>query len=190
MIRAALAATGAALVLAACATPVTEAAPAAVPAVDMSHPLAFMFGEWVGEASGVGADRKPFQVTQTERVGPMLGGDLVLVEGTGYGADGAAAFNALGVISQTAAEGGWEIHSYNGGRAGTFPFEPKANGFVWSTPAGPNARMRYTATFTDGNWSQVGEYVAEGQDPVQTFQMQLTRTGDTDWPSAGAVTPN
>ena len=153
-----------------------------------NHPLSFMFGEWVGEASGVSADRTPYTITQTERVGPMLEGDVVVIEGRGYSETGETAFNAFAMVSPTGADGAWEMRSYTSGRAGTFPFEPKENGFVWSTPAGPNARMRYTATFADETWSQIGEYVVEGSKPRQVFEMNLVRTGQTTWPHGGAVT--
>ena len=46
--------------------------------------FAFMRGEWVGEAAGSSPDGTPYSVTQTERIGPLLGGDVLLVEGRGY----------------------------------------------------------------------------------------------------------
>ena len=153
-----------------------------------NHPLGFMFGEWVGTASGVGADRVPFTVTQTERVGPILDGYVVLVEGTGFRDNGEPAFNAFGAISCDA-EAMCEIRSYSDGRTGTFPFTITDTGYRWSIPAGPNAKMQYTATIDGNNWDQVGEFVRDGHDPVQTFQMSLKRIGDTDWPAAGAVDP-
>ncbi len=156
---------------------------------DADHALAFMFGEWVGEASGVGPDRKPFQLTQTERVGPMLGGDVVVIEGKGYTPEGGVAFNAFAVVSPAPDGENWEIRSYAQGLAGTFPFALNDNGYVWTTPAGPNAQMRYTATFDGDRWTEIGEYVAEGQPPVKTFTMSLTRTGSTDWPATGSVDP-
>lgn len=151
------------------------------------HPLSFMFGEWVGEASGIAPDRTPYTVTQTERVGPMLDGEVVVIEGKGYGDDGAAAFNAFAIVSPTGADGAWEMRSYTSGRAGTFPFEPTETGFVWSTPAGPNARMQYTATIVGDNWSQIGEYVPANGQARQMFEMNLTRIGPTDWPQADGV---
>lgn len=153
------------------------------------HPLSFMFGEWVGTASGVAPDGTSYSVVQTERVGPILDGEVVVIEGRGFGDNGATAFNAFAVVSRSGADGSWEIRSYANGRAGTFPFEPKADGFVWSTPAGPNAHMRYTATIEGDRWSQVGEYVAEGAEPRQVFEMDLTRVAQTTWPNGDPVDP-
>lgn len=152
------------------------------------HPLEFMFGEWVGSASGYSQDG-PFELTQTERVGPMLDGDAVVIEGRGYSDTGETVFNAFAIVSRTGPGDSWEMRSYTQGRAGTFPFELTENGYIWSVPAGPNARMIYTAVFDGDTWTQVGEYTpAEG--PVrQTFQMNLMRTAKTDWPSGNPVSP-
>ncbi len=164
-----------------------EAAPAIAEAVD--SPLSFLFGEWVGTAKGIGADRQPYVVVQTERVGPMLDGEVTVIEGRGYDADGSVQFNALAVVSRNSQTGEWEMRSYSGGNSGTFPFAPTGSGFQWSVQAGPGARMVYTATIADGKWDQIGEFVPEGGEPIQVFEMNLVRTGDTGWPAAGFVRP-
>jgi phage protein U len=48
--------------------------------------------------------------------------------------------------------------------------------------------IRYTATVTNGSWTEVGDYIAPGQPPRRFFTMTLTRVGDSDWPGAGGVT--
>jgi len=64
------------------------------------NPLSVMWGEWEGPANGIGPDRQPFSLTQTERAGPMLEGEITVVEGRGYDADGTVSFNAFGIISE------------------------------------------------------------------------------------------
>jgi hypothetical protein len=49
--------------------------------------------------------------------------------------------------------------------------------------------IRYTAVVKDGTWTEVGDRIAPGREPVRFFEMKLTRVGDSDWPSAGAVAP-
>lgn len=171
------------------AEPAPAAAPVAAGDAAESHPLAFLFGEWIGTAKGIGPDQQPYEVIQTERVGPMLDGAVTVIEGRGYGADGTLYFSAFAAVSRNNHTGSWEMRSYSGGNAGTFPFEPTETGFRWSTPAGPGARIVYTATVADGVWDQIGEYTPEGGEPLQVFEMNLTRTGDTDWPAAGYVAP-
>ena len=152
------------------------------------HPLAFMFGQWVGPATGQ-SQAGSFLITQTERVGPMLEGDIVVIEGRGYSDQEETMFNAFAVVSKTGKDGGWEMRSYAQGRAGTFPFTITDTGYVWSLPAGPNARMVYTATIEGDTWHQIGEYTPDAGAPRQVFEMSLTRTADTDWPRASAVSP-
>lgn len=150
--------------------------------------LDMLDGEWRGTAVIPGPDG-PRELVQTERVGSHLGGSIKVVEGRGYGPDGATEFNAMAVISYDEREGRYGFRSYAQGHSGDFPFEPTPDGFRWSTPAGPNARIEYVATVKDGVWHEVGDYVADGQPPRRYIEMRLTRVGDSDWPGAGAVSP-
>ncbi|WP_225421453.1 DUF1579 domain-containing protein [Sphingomonas parva] len=132
---------------------------------------------------------KRIDLTQTERVGSLLGGTVKLVEGRGYAADGTTAFNALGVISYDPATRAYAMQANAMGSSGTFPISVSATGFAWEIPAGPDARVRYTATIAGGEWHEIGEYVAGDRPPVKVFEMRLKRVGSTDWPAAGAVLP-
>jgi len=152
--------------------------------------LAFMRGVWAGPASGSTPDGGRFAVTQTERMGPMLGGDIIVIEGRGYNADGTTGFNALAVVSWDPQADRYELRSYAQGRAGTFELRLTADGYVWEIPAGPGAVVRFTATVTKDRWREVGEYLAAGKPPRQTFEMNLERVGDTDWPLGTPVAPS
>lgn len=148
-----------------------------------------MKGVWKGEAKGFGPGGVPFNVTQTERIGPLLGGDILVIEGTGYEADGKVAFNAFGVISWNAQTQGYEFRAYNGGRAGTFKMTPTETGAVWEMPAGPNANIVSTITIKDDTWHELQQYVAQGQPARTVVEMKLKRVGDSEWPAAGAIKP-
>jgi len=41
----------------------------------------------------------------------------------------------------------------------------------------------------DGRWTEVGDRIAPGRDPVRFFEMKLQRVGDSEWPGAGAIPP-
>ena len=97
-------------------------------------------------------------------------------------------FNAFGIISYDTQTRGYRIHSYALGHAGDFALTPTDTGYVWEVPAGRNALIRYTATLKDGVWTEVGDYTITGQPPRRMFEMNLKRTGDTDWPAAGGMT--
>ncbi len=150
--------------------------------------LAMLDGEWRGEAT-IHGPGGAMTLTQTERVGSMLGGSIRVIEGRGYAADGSTQFNAMATVSWDARAGRYGFRSYAQGYSGDYPFEVTEDGFRWETPAGPNAKIEYVAVIRDGTWHEVGTFVAEGQPPRQMIEMRLTRIGDTDWPAGGAVDP-
>jgi len=152
--------------------------------------LSFMRGIWAGPAKGTGPDGKPYSITQTERMGPMLGGDIVVVEGRGYRADGTTGFNAFAVAAYNPETSKYELRSYAQGMAGTFELKLTTDGYTWEIPAGPNAIIRFTATIKGDHWREVGEYIAQGKPGVQTFEMNLVKVGDTDWPLTTPVSPD
>lgn len=150
--------------------------------------FSYMDGAWRGAAWTMDRSGKRLEVTQTERVGSFLDGTVRIIEGRGYNADGTPGFQALGVLSYDAAKKTWSMRSWAQGRSGDFPLAPTADGFTWSTPAGPNASVRYTAVVKGDVWKEVGEYVREGAEPRQIFEMNLRRIGPTKWPEEGAIT--
>jgi hypothetical protein len=111
-----------------------------------------------------------------------------VIEGRSFNADGSIGFNAFAVISYEPTKKAYNFRSYALGHAGDFVITPTADGYVWEVPAGP-ATIRYTATFKDKVWTEIGERVVTGQPPVQFFEMHLTRVSDTSWPDGGAMTP-
>ena len=148
-------------------------------------------GLWRGPATVLTPTGQTLQLVQTERVGPMLGATLRVIEGRGHlsdRGDGPPAFNAFAVISFDPRTNKYNFRSHAHGYAGDFPLEVTDDGFRWEMPAGP-ATMRYAATVKDGVWSETGERVIPGQPPVRIFEMRLKRVGDTDWPAAGAIGP-
>ena len=148
--------------------------------------LAFMDGVWRGPASTLRPSGEKHEVTQTERIGPFLGGSIKVIEGRGYDAEGKVTFNAFGIVSFDPAKSAYTMHSHAMGSVGDFALTPKADGFVWEIPAGPMT-IRYTATVTDSTWREVGDRVLPGKEPARFFEMNLKRVGDTDWPAAGAI---
>jgi hypothetical protein len=148
--------------------------------------FAWMQGVWRGPGNGMNRSG-PYQVTQTERIGPFLGGTVIVMEGKGYKPDGTVGFNAFGILSYDPLTKSYTLHSYALGYAGDFALTPTETGYVWEIPAGPGAVIRYTATFVAGIWTEVGDYVAGAQPPRRVFVMTLKRIGDSDWPEAGGV---
>ena len=149
--------------------------------------LDWMNGTWRGEAVTQGRGGA-HRVTQTERIGNLLGGTVKVIEGKGFNADGTVGFNAFGIVSYDPATKLYAFHSYARGRSGTFSFTPTPSGYVWEVPAGAMA-IRYTATLKNGTWNEVGDRIVPGQPPVRFFEMNLKRIGDSSWPAAGGPGP-
>ena len=148
--------------------------------------FAVMDGVWRGPAWTILDSGEKHNITQTERIGPMLDGSIKVMEGRGYDESGAVSFNAFGIISYDLSTKAYALHSHAQGFAGDFTITPNADGYVWEIPAGPMT-IRYTATLKDGTWTEVGDRIMPGKDPVRFFQMDLKRVGDSDWPGAGAI---
>ena len=151
--------------------------------------LAAMNGAWRGEATTLlpGGERRT--ITQTERIGPFLGGSVKVIEGRGYDANGQVIFNSFGIVSFDPATKAYSLRSYALGRKGDFPLQPTADGYTWEVPAGPGAIVRYTATIKDNRLHEVGDRIVGGAEPVRVFEMRLERIGDTDWPERGTIAP-
>jgi hypothetical protein len=152
------------------------------------EPLAYMDGVWRGPAKTTLPSGETHAVTQTERIGPFLGGSVKVIEGRSYDAEGKVGFNALGIISYNPDTRVYSLHSYAMGSAGDFVLQRKPDGYVWEIPAGPMT-IRYTAVVKDGVWREVGDRIVPDKEPVRFFEMNLKRVGNTDWPSAGAISP-
>lgn len=152
-------------------------------------PLAAMNGLWRGEATTVLPNGERRTVTQTERIGHLLGGTLKVIEGRGYDRNGNVAFSAFGIVSFNPATQSYSLRSYAHGRQGDFPFTPTADGFTWDVPAGPAAVIRYTATIAGNRLREVGDRIVGSEAPTRVFEMTLERVGDTDWPEGGAISP-
>ena len=154
--------------------------------------LSFMRGVWAGPASGVTEAGKPYAVYQTERMGPMLDGDVIVVEGRGYAPDGSTAFNALGVITYEPDAKAYAFHTYAQSYSRDVPLTVTAEGWSWEAEAGPGRRTRYVASKAGGKWTEVGTLTGPNLPPqgVEIFRMTLERVGDTDWPAAGGAGAN
>jgi hypothetical protein len=150
--------------------------------------LAYMDGVWRGPAWTILASGEKRTFTQTERIGPFLDGSVKVIEGRGYDPDGKVTFNAFGTISFNPATKAYTLHSHAMGNVGDFVLALTSDGYTWDIPAGPTT-IHYTAVIKDGAWSEVGDRIVPGKDPVRFFEMNLRRVGDTDWPAAGAISP-
>lgn len=180
----------AALAVSTAAAAQTPPDPAALLAAqrDAMKAFASMDGVWRGPAWTLLPNGEKRTVTQTERIGPFLDGSVKVIEGRGYRDDGQVGFNAFGIVSYNPATKAFTLRSYAQGHSGDFVFKPTADGYEWEIPMGP-ARIRYVATIRDGTLREIGHRIVADKEPVQIFEMNLKRVGDTTWPAADPVPP-
>jgi hypothetical protein len=152
-------------------------------------PFAFLDGVWRGPAWTLLPSGAKHEITQTERIGPMLDGSIKVIEGKSYEADGRPGFNAFATISYDLNTRAYRFHSYAQGMVGDFVITPASDGYVWEIPAGPQMTIRYTAVVKGDDFVEVGDPVVPGQPPRRIFEMRLKRIGDTSWPAGDAVSP-
>jgi hypothetical protein len=160
---------------------------ARAPRPDVTAPLARFDGVWIGPARMTLPDGSVSTFEQMERIGPMLGGEIRVMEGRARGPDGATLFNALTVFSE-AESGGIEMRSHVWGDESVRVIELKPDGYIWrmETPGGP---ITYDITVRDDVWHETGTIALAGGEPAQFFEMTLTRRGDTDWPASNPAFP-
>ena len=156
--------------------------------VEQMKSLKFMDGVWRGSAWMMLPTGERKEITQTERIGSLLGGAVKVVEGRGYDSAGETVFNAMGVIAYDTQKKKLMMRSYAEGRIGDFEIKVRDDGYTWEIPAGP-ATIRYTAKFDADGFIEYGERIVGDNPPVKFFEMDLKRVSDSEWPAAGAVPP-
>jgi len=150
--------------------------------------FAMLDGAWRGPASVIQPDGSRLAFIQTERIGPLLGSSIRVIEGRGYDDAGAVRFNAFAIVSFDPATRSYSLHSHALGHVGDFAFVPTGDGYRWEIALGPTT-IRYVATVKDDELYEVGERIVAGREPLRIFEMRLKRVGNVDWPAAGAIGP-
>ena len=149
--------------------------------------LAFIVGDWGGEATAMVGRGQQVRVYQTEWVRPKAMGQVLAVEGLGRRLTAAGLtdtlFNAFAVIDWAADRGYFMRSNVADGRYGEFPLTVTDNGFVWGfdLPGGVG-RVRYTMALTDGLWHEKGEFSRDGTQWFPTMEMRLKKN-PTDKPT-------
>lgn len=153
------------------------------------EPLNWMKGRWEGEAwfdDGTGKHHKLFRM---ERVGPLLGGSIIVIEGASFEMNGApAAFNDFNIISWDEPTFRIRSYAYGAGWDANNRLETTPTGYVWKSVAGPTT-FRYIGTHSGDQWREVCEEIDSTGRVTIRFEMNLHRVGETDWPAAGLSMP-
>ena len=168
-------------------TAAAQGGPARAPRPEITAPLAIFDGVWIGPARMTLPDGSVNTFEQMERIGPMLGGEIRVMEGKARGPDGATLFNAFTVFSE-AAGGGIEMRSHVWGDESSRVIALKPDGYVWRMDT-PGGAITYDITVRNGVWHETGVITLASGATVPFFEMTLTRQGDSDWPRANTAFP-
>jgi hypothetical protein len=144
------------------------------------------FEAWIGTWSGSGwsldAAGQRTDFTYVEQVQPRVGGTVLLLEGhgTARAADGTETVTHDGLVlvyyDEHARGYRWNGHEV---RSGTMDTEARVidGGLEWSLPTAGGATVRFTITFADGHWHEIGEASADGRAWSRFMEMNLERGG-------------
>ncbi|MEU8359087.1 hypothetical protein AB0C27_24020 [Nonomuraea sp. NPDC048882] len=160
-------------------TPAAAAAPAREPLTqaEAMRRLFFMVGAWAGTGWTILPSGARQEFLQTEWIRYQAGDLVISVEGQGRDkADpGTIVDSALAVINYNDVTGQYRWEAFSRGFVTTVEPVVGDHRFEWSLRT-PSFTTRYTLTFTDTAWHEIGETSVDGgQSWRQNFQMDLRR---------------
>lgn len=144
------------------------------------EPFSFLIGTWGGPAWHTSPAGERQDLYQTERVQPMGGGRVILIEGIGRdgGPDGEVVFNAVGILSYDAEADQYHIDAFNEGRHVRADVALVEGGFDWGFAVG-GRQFRYEMRLEDGMWHETGSMIFEGNQTPPFVGLTLSRTSET-----------
>ena len=136
--------------------------------------LAFLVGQWRGEATVAMGPGEPRKLEQTEQVQWKLDGLLLLVEGTGRNAaTGAVEFSALATISYDDAARTYRFRAHRAGRYLETELRVRDRGFEWGYTAGPATITNSMTLDAEGRWVETTDAAVNGGPPRRSVELRL-----------------
>lgn len=162
---------------------IAQQPPSAAVAKEAMAKLSKMVGKWEGEATVQLGPGQTHKVKQTENVQWKLDGTVLLVEGLGKekAADGEekVVFQAMAICAFEAKSKSYKFHTFRDNGMGAIAnAEVTDTGMIWGFEDGRGGKIRYTITIKDDIWTEIGEYLVEGQPARQFFDMTVKRVAE------------
>ncbi len=169
------------LILVVIALAITSTRAQNVELIEALQPFAFMVGDWEGPAWHMDRTGQRQEIFQTEKVEVMGGGNVIVVQGTGYegGPEGDRVFEAVGVISYDPDTGSYHLDAYNGGRHVRANIELVDGGFDWSFERA-GRQFIYEMRHVDGQWIESGHMIFGDNEPMPFVGLTLDRVSETN----------
>ena len=138
--------------------------------------LAFLVGEWVGEASVLRGPGLFAEMVQRESVRWRLDGLLLEIEGVGVSkADGGVVLQALGLVDFEDAAGVYRMRAFNDGRWLESEVRLVGEGSIaWGFVVG-EIRTSTVLRVSEGEWSEVGELWVGERGPLRMMDLRVRR---------------
>ena len=145
--------------------------------------LAYLVGNWEGEAEIATGPGPKIKVKQSETIEYKLNGAILTIEGVGRGKlpgkdEDGVVFNAYAVISYDTKTKKFLMRAYRmEGMQVDADFELTDKGFIWGFKE-PQRGMKIRYTFTHepaGTWKEVGEYSQDEKAWTKFIEMNLKK---------------
>lgn len=133
--------------------------------------LAFLVGDWSGEAQILRGGADPVEMLQTEHAEFKLDGLLLLIEGIGRSkVEGKIALQALGIISYDDGTGSYRMRAFNDGRFLETEVKLAADhkALTWGFALGEIRTSSLLRMNERGQWTEVHE-ITIGTQPTRKF---------------------
>lgn len=142
-------------------------------------PLAALVGEWEGDARVTTGPGQTITVRQYEYVTFGAGSTVLMIRGIGREAEppgsGAIVFEAAATIWFDPDAEKLRMRAHRAEGISVEPdIEVRPDTIVWGFPV-PGGRIRYTITYSDTSWHEVGHFLREGSPPIPTVDMRLRK---------------
>jgi hypothetical protein len=140
--------------------------------------LAFLVGEWSGEASVLRGPGQFVELAQTESAHFKLDGLVLMIEGVGRTkADGKLTLQALGLISFDDETGTFRMRAFNDGRwlETEVKLAEGGNSISWGFTLGEFKTKTVMRINEDGEWTEHGELIIGDRAPQKMMDLKVQR---------------
>jgi hypothetical protein len=138
--------------------------------------LAFLIGEWAGEATVLRGPGQSVDLVQTEHAQFKLDGLILLIEGIGR-LNGAPILQALGVISFDDAAGQYQMRAFNDGRwlESEVKLLEDGQSISWGFTLGEFRTSSVLRINQHGEWTERADLIIGSRPPQQLIKLNVRR---------------
>ncbi|PYS38456.1 MAG: hypothetical protein DMG14_17575 [Acidobacteria bacterium] len=140
--------------------------------------LAFLIGNWSGEASVLRAPGEFVELSQTEEAQFKLGGLIIMIEGVGrMKSGGTPVLQALGLISFNDASGKYHMRAFNDGRwlETEVKLVDEPNAITWGFTLGEMRTHSILRVNERGEWVEHADLTVSGGPPQKLIDLTVQR---------------